>query len=69
MMATSSEATFRNDWTSALHPDNLSYFILPSVFYVFSESLKRLPVDELRKAACSVGPVWNDYGALPVYNK
>lgn len=64
------DATFRNDWTSTLHPDNRSFFY-PSVSlaYVFSESIKNLPswisYGKLRTSYAAVG---NDLAPYQLYN-
>jgi TonB-linked SusC/RagA family outer membrane protein len=64
------DATFRNDWTSTLHPDNRSFFY-PSVSlaYVFTESIKGLPswisYGKLRASYASVG---NDLAPYQLYN-
>ncbi|WP_315817827.1 hypothetical protein [Paraflavitalea speifideaquila] len=64
------DATFRNDWSSALHPDNRSYFY-PSVSlsYVFTESFKQLPswitYGKLRASYATVG---NDMAPYQLYN-
>ncbi|MEJ2881273.1 SusC/RagA family TonB-linked outer membrane protein [Pedobacter sp. GR22-6] len=68
------DGTFRNDWTSTLHPDNRSYFYPSLSFsYVFSEMLtkmgKELPswftYGKLRASTASVG---NDLNAYELYN-
>ena len=64
------EATFRNDWTSTLHPDNRSYFYPSlSLSYVFTESFKGLPgwlsYGKLRGSIASVG---NDMAPYQLYN-
>lgn len=68
------DGTFRNDWTSTLHPDNRSYFY-PSVSfsYIFTEMFSRMGKDlpswltygKLRASAASVG---NDLNAYELYN-
>lgn len=64
------DATFRNDWSSTLHPDNRSFFY-PSVSlsYLFTESIKGLPswvsYGKLRASYAAVG---NDLGAYQLYN-
>lgn len=64
------DATFRNDWTSTLHPDNRSFFY-PSVSlaYVFTESIKGLPswisYGKLRASYAAVG---NDLAPYQLYN-
>jgi TonB-linked SusC/RagA family outer membrane protein len=64
------DATFRNDWSSTLHPDNRSFFY-PSVSlsYVFTESFKGLPswisYGKLRGSYATVG---NDLDPYQLYN-
>lgn len=64
------DATFRNDWSSTLHPDNRSYFY-PSVSlsYVFTEMLPQLPswvsYGKLRASYATVG---NDLPPYQLYN-
>ncbi|MFD2599910.1 SusC/RagA family TonB-linked outer membrane protein [Sphingobacterium corticis] len=68
------ESTFRNDWTSTLHPDNRSFFY-PSVTlsYVLSENIEKaggslpswLSYTKFRAAYSQVG---NDMGPYQLYN-
>lgn len=64
------DATFRNDWSSTLHPDNRSFFY-PSVSlsYVFTESFKRLPSwVSYGKVRASYATVGNDLDPYQLYN-
>jgi TonB-linked SusC/RagA family outer membrane protein len=64
------DATFRNDWSSTLHPDNRSFFY-PSVSlaYLFTESFKQLPSwISYGKVRASYATVGNDLEPYQLYN-
>lgn len=64
------EATFRNDWTSTLRPENRSFFYPSlSLSYLFTENIKSLPswlsYGKLRGSIAQVG---NDMDPYNLYN-
>lgn len=68
------ESTFRNDWTSTLHPDNRSFFY-PSVSlsYVLSEMIEKSGGKmpdwfSFAKLRASYAEVGNDMGPYQLYN-
>ncbi|WP_353182715.1 SusC/RagA family TonB-linked outer membrane protein [Parapedobacter lycopersici] len=68
------DATFRNDWTSTLHPDNRSFFY-PSVnlSYVFTDMVNALGGTlpawfSYAKLRASYAEVGNDMGPYQLYN-
>ncbi|WP_241237969.1 SusC/RagA family TonB-linked outer membrane protein [Pseudoflavitalea rhizosphaerae] len=63
------EGTFRNDWTSTLHPDNRSYFY-PSVSlsYIFTEHFNTPAWLTYGKIRGSVSSVGNDMAPYQLFN-